>query len=152
MSRGLLFECDEHVANWTFATFKMPKMSFDRAIGIVDAKGSIIGSVLFQCWNGFNVEMSYYGVVPTLSPGIIRCLARYVLFTFNVSRVTVSTCRKNRNLMRSLQRIGFRLEGAQRRFYGHRDCNRNTAIRFVMFRERIEQIATLPVKKEQKSC
>lgn len=152
MALGLLFECDEEVAKWTFVTFKMPIMKYDRAIGIMSNKGQIIGSVLFQCFNGFNVELSYYGVRPTLSLGITRCLARYVLFTFNVSRVTVSTSRKNRNLMRSLQRMGFRLEGAQRRFYGHRDCNRNTAIRFVLFRERIEQIAALPITKEQQTC
>ncbi len=153
MSIGLLFEYDDKIAKWAFETWKMPSMSYDKAIGLVDNKnGKLVGAVVFQCWNGFNVELSYYGLGHTLSAGIARCLARYVLFTFNVSRVTVSTRRKNRTLMRSLQRIGFKLEGAQHRFYGYRDCNRNTAIRFVMFRERIEQLAALPMRKGQKSC
>src|SRR5262245_46395302 len=111
MSVGLLFECDAQVAKWAFDTFKMPYMTFDRAIGLLDKNGKIIGAVVFQSWNGFNVEMSYYGLRSTLSAGIVRCLARYVLFTFNVSRVTVSTRRKNKGLMRSLQRFGFKLEG-----------------------------------------
>ena len=151
MAAGLLFECDDQVAAWTFEKFYLPPMKYDRAVGIVENK-AIIGAILFQSWNGHNVELSYYSVKPTLSVGITRCLARYILFTFNVSRITVSTRRRNRNLMRSLQRMGFRLEGAQHRFYGHRDCNRNTAIRFVMFRERIEHYAKLPAEKEKQSC
>ena len=152
MALGLLLECDAPVAKWTFETWKMAPMTFDRAIGLVDKDGKIIGSVVFQCWNGFNVELSYYGLRPTLSAGIVRSLAKYILFTFNPSRITVSTRRKNKGLMRSLQRIGFKLEGAQRCFYGHRDCNRNTAIRFAMFRDRIEQLATVRHKKEQHAC
>src|SRR6266404_6338434 len=152
MPVGLLFECDDHVARWAFQTFGMPSMTFDKALGIVDKDGKIIGAVVFQCWNGFNVELSYYSLRPTLSAGIVRCLARYILFTFNASRVTVSTRRKNKILMRSLQRIGFKLEGAQQCFYGQRNCNRNTAIRFVMFRNRLEQLAKLPTKKEQNAC
>lgn len=152
MPVGLLFECDEKIAKWAFDTFKMPHMNYDKSLGIIDKDGKLVGAVVFQCWNGYNVELSYYGLRPTLSAGIVRCLARYVLFTFNVSRVTVSTRRKNKSLMRSLQRMGFKLEGAQRRFYGQRDCNRNTAIRFVMFRERIEQIAALPAKEVRQSC
>ncbi len=152
MPLGLVFECDDQVAKWAFSTWTMPPMTYDRAIGIFDDKTGIVGAIVFQSWNGFNVEMSYYGLRPTLSAGIVRCLARYILFTFNASRITVTTRRKNKGLMRSLQRFGFKLEGAQQCFYGHRNCNRNTAIRFVMFRERLEQLAKLPVKKEQHAC
>lgn len=153
MPVGLLFEHDDAIAKWAFETWRLlPQMKFDRAIGILDKDGKLVGAVVFQAWNGTNVELSYYGLRPTLSLGVVRCLSRYILFTFNVARVTVSTSRKNRGLMRSLQRIGFKLEGAQRRFYGHRDCNRNTAIRFVLFREQLEKLAALPPKKERKTC
>lgn len=154
MTVGLLFGHDDAIAKWAFETWGLQtQMKFDRAIGLIDNKnGSLVGAVVFQCWNGTNVELSYYGLKPTLSLGVVRCLARDILFTFNVSRVTVSTSRKNRGLMRSLQRLGFKLEGAQRRFYGNRDCNRNTAIRFVLFREALEKFAAFPAKKERQTC
>ena len=154
MTIGLLCEHDEAVARWAFETWQLqPLMKFDKAIGLIDNKTSrLVGAVVFQCWNGWNVELSYYGLKPTLSPGVVKALSRFILFTFNASRVTVSTSRKNKALMRSLQRLGFKLEGAQRRFYGHRDCNRNTAIRFVLFREQLEKFAALPDNKERKTC
>jgi RimJ/RimL family protein N-acetyltransferase len=139
--KGLLVDADDIVANWAFATYKMPPMLVDRALGILD-NGKICGAILFQNWNRINVDMSYYGE-NTLSPGIVRTLCRFGLSVLNVSRCTVITSKRNRRLMRSLQRIGFRLEGTQRCFYGANDCNRNTAVRFVMFRDRIEQLAAL---------
>lgn len=142
MPTGLLFECDEQVASYIFDLYKQPPMKFDKAIGLVSHEGKLLGGILFQCWNGHNVELSYYGD-GTMTPGIIRCIARISLTTFNVSRVTVTTGKRNKRFIKSLQKIGFRLEGAQRCYYGARDCTRNTAVRFVMFRDRIEQIARL---------
>lgn len=143
MSIGLLFDCDDQVANWTFQRYGMPPMKFDKALGLISPSGDLIGSVVFQSWNGFNLELSYYGQ-GTVRAGIVRCLAQFVLIAFDPARVTVTTKKTNKRLMRSLQRMGFKLEGASRRFYGQRDCNRNTGVHFVMFRERIEQLAATP--------
>ncbi len=76
-------------------------------------------------------------------PIIMRCLARYTLLMFNASRITVNTSKKNKRFIRSLIRFGFKLEGTSRRFYGLEDNNRNTAVRFVAFREDIEQVARI---------
>lgn len=141
MSTGLLFDCDDQVVayiqkNWNWNAFK-----YDRALGLI-VNGVLKGAVLFHCYNGSNVELSYYGN-GTMTAGIVRCLARFILTAFNPSRLTVLTSKRNKRYIRSFQKLGFRLEGIQRCYYGHRDCNRNAAVRFVMFRSRISDIANL---------
>ena len=151
MTKGLLFDCDNTVANWAFDLFKLPKTKIDRALGVVDQEGKIIGAFLFQSWNGFNVELSYYGQ-NALTPGIIRCIAKFAVVALGVTRLTVHTSKRNRKLMHVFHRLGFRLEGTQRVFYGRRDCARNTSVRFVMFRDRLEQLALIPPQVEEKIC
>lgn len=148
MSAGLLFECDDHVAAWLFHQNKWPHYKYDRAIGIIDKDGKLIGAILFQHWNGNNVEISYYGK-KTITLGIVRCLARFTLLTFDPSRLTVTTSKRNKHFIKALQKLGFRLEGMQRCYYGRRDCNRNTGVRFVAFRDDIEKVAKLRTEPMQ---
>ena len=138
MSIGLLLHHDAFVAQYLFKNHVSPPMGYDQAVGIM-VDGQLAGGILFQGWNGSNVELSYYGT-GTMTPGIIKCLARILISTFNVSRVTVHVNQRNRSFLRSLQRLGFGVEGTQRRFYGRTDIRRNTAVRLVMFRERLEKL------------
>lgn len=147
MTTGLLFDCDEHVARWLFNYLQCRHYTYDRAIGLLDKDGNLLGAVLFQNWNGPNIELSYYGK-STLTLGVTRCLARYILSEFDPARLTLITSKRNRQLMRALQRLGFRLEGTQRCYYGKRDCNRNTGVRFVAFRDTIERVAKFYEAKE----
>ena len=137
--RGLLLGDDARVAAWAFKTFQLHPTPYNSAIGVVDSDGKLVGAGLYQNFNGSNIEGSYYGR-STLTAGIVRALIRGAQ-AFGPSRLTVVTAKKNRRLIRALQRIGFKLEGAQRRYYGHRDCARNTGVRLVMFREQIDLIA-----------
>lgn len=139
---GLLFDCDEVVAAYLFASYGQRPMKYDRALGLIDKQGDLKGCVLFHFYNGSNVEMSYYGPV-TMTPGVVRTIARFIICTFDPSRLTVMTNKRNKELHRKFQKLGFKLEGVQRCYYGHRDCSRNTGVRFVMFRDRIDAIAKL---------
>lgn len=139
MSAGLLFSCDEAIGQWLLKTKNKPFLKFDRCIGIVN-NNELIGAVLFHGWNGADVELSYYGHY-TLTLGILRSIAVFSLEEFDVARVTCITSKRNRHLMKSLQKLGFKVEGVQRCHYGKHDCNRNTGVRFVMFREGIERLA-----------
>lgn len=139
MSRGLLLHCDQRVAQWAFSTYRLVPTQYNMAVGVLDGD-QLVGAALAQNWNGVNVELSYYGR-STLTPGIVRALARIFWGTYHPSRVTVVTSKANRRLIQSLQHLGFCLEGAQRRYYGDRDCRRNTGVRLVMFRERLTQLA-----------
>ena len=141
MKIGLLLHNDAQVAAYLFPRYVREgvRVSYDAAVGIL-TDGELTGGILLQSWNGFNVELSYYGP-KTLTLGVTRCLARYLLSAFNPSRVTVTVSRKRKNLMRGLRKMGFAVEGTQRRFYGAQDISRNTGVRFVMFREQVEQLA-----------
>lgn len=141
MSVGLLMDCDEQVANHLYTLYNQPKYKYDRALGLVK-DGTLVGTVLFTNWNGSNIEVSYYGK-NTMTAGIIRALAQFGIKHFNPSRATVITSKRNKRFMKALQRLGFRLEGTQRCYYGHEDTNRNTGVRFVMFRDRINELAGL---------
>lgn len=142
MARGLLIGSDEAVADWLFTVYKLPRIRYDCALGVVDDQKVLVGAVMFHYWNGTNVELSYFGA-NTISPGIIRSLAKFTLFRFDPARLTVTISARRRQFLRAVQKIGFKPEGVQRCYYGKRDCRRNTAHRFVMFRDQIEKLARL---------
>lgn len=144
MGTGLLLDDDLLVGKYVQDNYghTWPPLKFDRALGLMNKEGQLIGGVIFQNWNRSNVDVSYYGK-NTLTPGILRCIGKYIISVFDPTRVTVITSKRNRRLMRGLQNLGFKLEGMQRCFYGRHDCPRNTAVRFVMFRERVNEIARL---------
>lgn len=149
MSTGLLFDFDDQVVRYLFQAHGWRAFRYDKALGIL-VDGQLRGAILFHCFNGFNVELSYYGQ-GTMTAGVIRCIARYILGTFDPARLTVMTSKRNKRYIRAFQKLGFRLEGIQRCHYGLRDCNRNTGVRFVMFRDRIEQIARFNTPLKQVS-
>lgn len=137
----MLFDHDQAVANWLFASYGQKRYSYDRCLGLL-RDGTLCGAVLFHNWNGANVEVSYYGK-NTMTPGVIRCIGQYVLSTFDPSRLTAHVPKRSKHYIKGLQRLGFRVEGVQRCYYGKRDCLRNTAIRLVMFRPEIETVARI---------
>lgn len=145
MPNGLLVGEDNLVASWVYQTWGLFPMRIDRAYGILGGNG-LKGAILLHNFNGTNLELSYYGP-RSLTPGIARAIAKAVVAEFNAARVTVVTSKKNKRLMRAILKFGFKLEGAQRRYYGHQDCNRNTGVRFVMFREQIDKIARFPISQ-----
>jgi len=138
------------VAAWAFRTHQFRPTSFDSAIGVVEPNGKLVGAGLFQNYNGANLEFSYYGR-RTMTLGIVRALFR-IAVAFDPSRLTVVTAKKNRKLIRALQKIGFKLEGAQRRYYGQRDCARNTGVRLVMFREQMDSIAGVAPQRAKETA
>jgi hypothetical protein len=137
---GLLFGQDEVVARWAFTTHNFFPMQADMAIGIIAPPGHLVGAAIYQNFNGYNVDLAYYGH-NTLTVGIIRTLARTTLAKFNPSRVTFLTSKKNRNIIRWLPKIGCKLEGVARCYYGSADNTRNTAMRFVLYRDALERLA-----------
>jgi RimJ/RimL family protein N-acetyltransferase len=148
MSYGLLVDNDQRIADWTYKTFNIFPQPVNKALGIVDSTGCLKGGCLFQNFNGVNLELSYYGP-STLTPGIIRVIARVAIGHFNAARLTVVTSRRNKRLIRSLIKIGFKLEGIQRCFYGHEDNKKNTGVRLVAFRNELSRVAYKIVPKQK---
>ena len=140
MPNGLLIGHDQEVAAWAYATFRYFPVPVNRAYGIIGEDGVLKGAILFQNFNGTNVELSYYGP-KTLSVSVIKTIARTVINEFHAARLTVVTSQRNRKLISRLNKMGFGIEGVQKRFYGHKDCRRNTGVRLVMFSEKFAKYA-----------
>jgi RimJ/RimL family protein N-acetyltransferase len=142
MSTGLLFDCDEEVANWMFVKYKWPAYKYDKALGLVDSNGVLVGAVFYHSWNGSNVEIAYYGE-GTMTLGVYRSLARYAILQFDASRLSAVTSKKNKQLIKGLMKTGFKFEGVSRCYYGKKDTNRNTGVRLVMFRDVLERVGKI---------
>ena len=142
MTMGLLFDADEAVAKWWCGTSGWGKMpfKFDACLGVVDEALMPRGAIFLHGFNGNDLQLSYYGE-GTLTPGVARTLGQFILTKFDPSRLTVIVSKRNKRLIRSCGRFGFKLEGAQHCYYGKVDCNRNTGVRLVMFRDRMDQVA-----------
>lgn len=139
MSTGLLFDADQRVEDYLFSKYPF-KFKYDRAIGLVDNNCNIVGGVFLHSYNGHNVDISYYGK-NTMTLGVIRTLAQFIIKTFDASRLTAVTNKRNKQFVRALQKIGFKMEGAQRCYYGKQDTTRNTGIRLVLFRDKLDVLA-----------
>jgi RimJ/RimL family protein N-acetyltransferase len=134
LPHGLLFGYDNAVAVWAWNEFQITPMPINAAIGIV-RKNRLIGAAIFQNYNGFNVELSYFGP-QTFSAGIAKALALYMVERFNIDRLTMRTNRRNASILKMFHRFGFKYEGIQRRYYGPF----GDAAVFVLFREDIERL------------
>lgn len=139
MTKGLLLDCDAHVAGWAFQTHNRVPVLVDRAIGIVE-NNQLIGAALFTSYNSVSAELSYYGK-NSLTPGIIKSLSRIALYELRLARCTVIVPKRPSFLLKKLTKFGFRYEGVQRRQYGPTDSPRHTGCRFVVFKEDMERLA-----------
>ena len=138
----ILEGADADVARWVWAAYRLRPITLDRAIGILDDSGKIVGAILLSNHNGFNVDFGYYGR-NTITVGICRWIAQLGM-TMNISRATMLTPKKNKPILKFWAAIGGHLEGVSRRYYGDEDCPRNTAVRFVVFREQLKRFAYGP--------
>ncbi len=123
----LLFGHDQTVADWVSKKWGKPIPPWYYAVGILDIEGVLKGGATFHNFNGSNIEMCYYGP-STLTKDVILGLCRYVFTHLKCNRLTVSVPRKNKLLIKSVTRIGMKVEGVLRHFYG--PYNRDDAIVF----------------------
>lgn len=134
----LIFGHDAEIAAWAFRTFQRIPTPCVMAIGIIDPAGAVKGAVLFQEWNGCNIELSWFGP-NTVTRGILRQVMTVVLDKFNVQRVTVRTMRRNKALVRSLPKLGWKYEGMMPGFYG--PARGDAAVVFGLYRDGIARLA-----------
>lgn len=135
---GLLFDDQERTAIWLWKAFNLFPMPYNMMIGILDRDqdNRLVGAIYFDQWNGYNIELSYYGPgTPTY--GICKSLAVVALRCFNVQRVSMRTPNTNGRLVKGLRKIGFEIESIESHMYGPE----RHAVRLVIFRKGLERIA-----------
>jgi RimJ/RimL family protein N-acetyltransferase len=139
MRCGVVRGCDEQVAKWAWRNNNLTPLPCTKALGVVAPDGQLVGAALFHNYSGCDVELSYFGR-NTVTLGIVKLLAREAI-AMGVARVSIRTSKSNKRILRWLPKIGARLEGVSRRFYGNEDCSRSTAVRFVLFQEDLARLA-----------
>lgn len=132
-----VYEHDKEIADWTFKTFNIEPWPVVLAVGLL--KGNeLVGSFMFQEYNGSNAELSFYGP-GSVTPRVVREIARVALLLLKVSRLTVRTKRQNKHVARFVTNIGFQFEGIQKMFYGTED-----AVLYGLLKPDLIRIARIP--------
>ena len=107
---------DVEVAAWAFGTFNFAPTPFCMAVGIAEREKGLVGAFLFHAHNGPDVEVSYYGP-GTMTPEIVKGIAKIAVEQLGVSRITARTSRDN-HLRKSIHKLGFEFEGVRKCGYG----------------------------------
>jgi RimJ/RimL family protein N-acetyltransferase len=91
------------------------------AIGFTKDGKSLCAGVVFNNWNGSNVEISLASD-GGITRDNIRTVYRYAFVQCGANRITAHTRRANRTMRELLPRLGFtkEAEGVLRKFYGPR--------------------------------
>ncbi len=115
----LIYGQDEAVAIWVFAHLGLgpPNRSPYVAIGVVDDAGRPTGGMVFNDWNGANIEITVYAP-HALTRQAMRAAYAYVFGQVGACRLTAKTKRNNAIMKKLLPRYGFKFEGVLRNYYG----------------------------------
>ena len=113
------FVCGEQeIAAWT-----CEKLGYHIApplyvFGVLDDDNELIGGIIFNDWNGFNLEISIYGP-GAMTRASIAFAFHYAFRSAKAIRLTARTKRSNASLKAILPRLGFVLEGILKNYYGN---------------------------------
>jgi hypothetical protein len=87
------------------------------SMGIVDDAGQLAGAVIYNDYNGANIEISVYAP-GCLNRRIIRAMAAYPFEQLGVVRVTARTKRSNKTMCKLFPRLGFVFEATLKNYFG----------------------------------
>jgi hypothetical protein len=99
-----------------------------RAFGFVDHAGQPLCAVVWNDYNGANIELTM--VAERMTRGVLRYLAHYAFVKNGCRRLTVRTKKRNKQAIRAAQRIGFHYEAVIKRYFLDDD-----AVMFRMYSE-----------------
>ena len=136
---NLVFGQDDAVAKYVGDNIAVPMVPPYVAIGGTRDGQTLCIGVVFNQYNGSNIEISLYGP-RGLTRGNIRGIYDYAFKQLGVNRVTANTRRSNKRMQRMLPKFGFKFEGISARYFG--PTKADDAIRFVLFPEDAEKRIT----------
>lgn len=114
---------NDAIVKWVMGKLGEPAVKPYRGIGLEDDRRRLVAGVVFNGYNGANVDITVYG------PGYIgrrelRAVFGYAFGALKATRITARTKRKN--VLHSkgiLERIGFVREGKATAYYGQGRAN-----------------------------
>lgn len=113
----LVFGDDERVGEFASRGLGLLIVPPFVSIGVVNQKGNLCGSVIYNHYNGPNVEITIFGP-GAMKRGIIRACLSYPFHQLGVIRVSARTRRSNKAMCRMLPRLGFKFEGVMKNYFG----------------------------------
>lgn len=114
----IVTEPREDIAAWVGARIGVSFSPPYTAIGEF-RNGKLIGAYVFNVWTAHDVEVSL--AADRLSLLLMRSAFRYVVNQLGCRRATFRTRADNLSAQKCLERLGARLEGCQRLYFG--DCD-----------------------------
>ena len=100
------------------------------ALGFATNEKKPICVVLFNEYNGANIELTIYADRGMVTRTVIRYLAEYVFNQLKCRRLTVRTKKRNKSVLKLAPRLGFKYENVVSRYFPDDD-----AVVFRMLRE-----------------
>ena len=132
---------DARVAAWLFEVSNSMPMQYNMAIGLSDDGGeNLVGGFMFTNYNGSDAEVHFYGP-RTLKRRVVRAIFYIAATVFSLNRLTIHT--RKEHMARGVVKLGAEYEGRIRRLYGPSDADGDSGLRFVFWRERINELAGL---------
>lgn len=113
----LVFGHDMAIAEWVSLHLGQPIVRPFTAIGATRDGVSLCAGVVFNGWNGSNVDLTIYGP-GCLTRGNLAAVFHYVFVQLKANRATAMTRRSNKIVQRMLPRLGFVFEGVAKRWFG----------------------------------
>ncbi len=130
---NLVFGHDDLVAAWVSEKIGARISPPYAAIGATKDGNTLCGGVVFNRWNGHNIDITLASE-GCLTRGNIRGVYNYIFEQVKAGRVSAVTRRSNKRMQRMLPRFGFEFEGVSKRYYG--PTKADDGFWFVLFPEK----------------
>jgi RimJ/RimL family protein N-acetyltransferase len=108
---------DDAVAQWVAGNLGVTIAPPYVSLGVLGADSVLIGGAVFSGYSGANIDVTIYGP-RAMTRAAMRASFGYVFGQLRCERLTARCKRSNASMRRLMDRLGFKHEGTQRRYWG----------------------------------
>ena len=108
---------DEAVGLFAAQKLGIPIIPPYTSMGIVDDADELVGAIIYNSYNKYDIEISFYGP-GAMHRRFIRAAFAYPFEQLNVLRLTAKTKRSNKTMCKLLPRLGFVFEATLKNHFG----------------------------------
>jgi len=118
----IVYGHDAAVAEWMGGRLDTVFTPPYTALGVADKEGRLIGGLLFNDYNGSNIEVTAYGP-GAVTRESVTTMFRYAFVQLGCWRLSARTRRGNHAVRELLLRLGFKPEGIRPGYWGRSKAN-----------------------------